>query len=728
MYPAHHNGVNLGLSRGIGAAWVSPGSRFKSGSSLSTPACSRSTSNIQHPTSNIQHSITSIRAIIGRASSLIMLLLLAAASSLSAQPTGPGASQAQPRLVLRGITNDPGNGRVLLQPQMAAQPPRDPFMSLMLSQPNIEIPEVPSASAAFDPPVVRRGELSFLRVVFNALEVSVEWPTNLAAPPQLEMRPGAHGQLLQMTTTSMEPRTAFNYRVRASSLGSFTVPEFVVKVDGKTVTVPSARLEVVAAPPPSVPRAEQLTLELPLTNLFVGQPVTARILLPGSPASAVQGLGQPQISGQGILVDVGGARQRYDMAPRGGAMFATFIYETTLTPVMAGKLTVFAQGFTAGSRFSGPVVVTGPATMPGGLRYPLLESEPVELNVQPLPREGLLPGFTGAIGSLAVGLPKLATNVLRVGDPVKLTVIITNRGEGPLARLVAPPPPQAEDWEVFAAGDFAPTQPIAPPRPFVRLGPDGKPVLTSAAQPVDLQGVVAFNYTLIPLTEAARATPPIPFSYFDPKAGAYVDLTIASVPVTIKTGAVPGDLSSFLQAGAADGEPEKELVLSSLAGSRGRTASSLVPPQQQPWFPLVQLAPAVAFFGVWSWDRRRRYLETHTDIVLRRRARRALRRQRRVLQRAARVADAPRFATAAVNAMRAACAPHYPAEPRALVGSDVLPLLSEPERSGQGGQVVRRFFSVTDAALFGPASSNVADLLPLKPDLERVLQDLEQKL
>jgi hypothetical protein len=649
-----------------------------------------------------------------------MLLLLAVALSLSAQPSGSAGSQPQPRLVLRGITNDPGNGRVLLQPQMAAQPPRDPFMSLMLSQPNIEIPEVPSASAAFDPPVVRRGELSFLRVVLNALEVSVEWPTNLAAPPQLEMRPGAHGQLLQMTPTNMEPRTAFNYRVRASSIGSFTVPEFVVKVDGKPVKVPSARLEVVSAPPPSVPRAEQLTLELPLTNLFVGQPVTARILLPGSPASAVQGLGQPQISGQGILVDVGGARQRYEMAPRGGAMVATFIYE---------KLTVFAQGFTAGSRFSGPVVVTGPATMPGVLpRYALLESEPVELNVRPLPREGLLPGFTGAIGSLAVGLPKLATNVLRVGDPVKLTVIITNRGEGPLARLVAPPPPQAEDWEVFAASDFAPTQPIAPPRPFIRLGPDGKPVLTSAAQPVDLQGVVAFNYTLIPLTEAASATPPIPFSYFDPKAGAYVDLTIPSVPVTIKTGAVPGDLSSLLQAGSADGEPEKELVLSSLAGSRGRTASSLVPPQEQPWFPLFQLAPAVAFFGVWSWDRRRRYLETHTDIVLRRRARRALRRQRRVLQRAARVADAPQFATAAVNAMRIACAPHYPAEPRALVGSDVLLLLSEPERSGRGGEVVRRFFSVTDAALFGTVAANIADLLPLRPDLERVLQELEQKL
>jgi hypothetical protein len=169
-------------------------------------------------------------------------------------------------------------------------------------------------------------------------------------------------------------------------------------------------------------------------------------------------------------------------------------------------------------------------------------------------------------------------------------------------------------------------------------------------------------------------------------------------------------------------------VLRGLAAARGRTTASLVPPQQQTWFPLVQLAPAVAFFGLLSWDRRRRYLEQHPDVLLRRRARRALHRQWRILQRAARAANASGFAAAAVRAMRVACAPHYPAEPRALVGADVLPLLPEPDRAGRPGEVVRRFFAVTDAADFGTASANPAELLPLQPDLERVLQQLEAKL
>ena len=593
------------------------------------------------------------------------------------------------------------------------------MMSLMTAQPQIAIAATPTATATFDPPIIRPGELAFYRVVFNALEASVEWPGKIAAPPQLEIRPGAQGQILQFTGLSLEPRTSFNHRVRAASPGEFTVPEFVVKVYGKPVTVPAAQLRVVAAPPAAVQPAARLTLELPTTNLFVGQAVSARIIMPGSPAGFVQGLGQPQISGQGFLVDLGAARQRYEMMPLNGANVATFIYETTLTPMMTGKLTVFAQGFTAGNRFSGTVVINGVATIPGGLpQYTLLESDPVELNVRPLPPEGELPGFTGGIGSFAVGPPKLASDILRVGDPVTLTVIVTNRGDGPMARLVPPPAPRVRDWQVFAASDSTSAQPL----------PLGALLARPPAQPAGIQGVMFFNYTLIPLTETARATPPIPFSCFDPKTGRYADLTIPSVPVTVKPGATPADLQALLQPVSTAEETAKELVLCGLAASRGRTAASLVPPQQQAWFPLIQLAPAAAFFGLWSWDRRRRHLEQHPDIVLRRRARRALRHQWRILRHAARAADAPRFAAASVSALRVACAPHYPAEARALVGADILPLLPEPDRSGRPGEVVRRFFDVTDATDFSTAPQNPASLLPLQADLERVLQHLEEKL
>jgi hypothetical protein len=136
----------------------------------------------------------------------------------------------------------------------------------------------------------------------------------------------------------------------------------------------------------------------------------------------------------------------------------------------------------------------------------------------------------------------------------------------------------------------------------------------------------------------------------------------------------------------------------------------------------------MTFFGLWGWDKRRRYLAQHPDLVLRRRARRALRRERRALQRAAHAADAPRFVACAVRSLRVACAPHYPAEPRALVGADILAVLPEHERTGRAGQTVRRVFAVSDAEQFGRDSEDPSGLLKLKPELEEVLGHLEEKL
>jgi hypothetical protein len=336
----------------------------------------------------------------------------------------------------------------------------------------------------------------------------------------------------------------------------------------------------------------------------------------------------------------------------------------------------------------------------------LVESSPQELNVRPLPRQGELPGFTGIVGVFSVEPPTLATNALSVGEPVKMTVIVRPKhGEASLARMVAPETPRAKEWQIFAG----PAE-IAPP------------------QAVQARGFAVFNYTLIPLTETAQATPAIPFSSFDPAGSNYVDCTIPPVPVKVSPGRAPGDWQAISQTAPPDADEEKEPELSGLAPTVGRTASSLVPWQRQAWFPLVQLAPAALFAGLWGWDRRRRYLEEHPDVVVRRRARRALRRERRALKEAARSQDGPRFATAAVNAMRIACAPHFPAEPRALVGSDVLQLLRQSNGHDVPDDVVRRFFIVTDATQFAIGSSDARELLALQPGLEKVLEKLEEKL
>lgn len=579
-------------------------------------------------------------------------------------------------------------------------------MSLMLSQPRIDVESPVIPVVGFDPPVIRPGESATYRISLNALEQSVEFTDKLPSPPEVAMRAGAQGQIMAMSGMSLQPFTTFNFHATASQPGQFRVPEFKIKVYGKEVTVPSAQLIVTANPPAGVPAAPLLRMQLSATNPFVGQAVRVRLLLPEQPGGQVQGLGQVQINGEGFIVDQGSARPHIEMtAPRLGApAWPLFVYEILLTPIATGKLSAFAQAFTANNRFVGGVIIAGNPTPPGmPPQYTLVDSEPLEFQVRPLPREGELPGFSGGVGTFAVDKPELSTNEVAVGEPLKLKVRIY--GDGNLARLVPPAPPHLRDWDVFLEkGENLPSQ-------FVQV-----------------QGFVTFHYTLVPLSDKHRATPAIPFSAFDPKSGTYTDLTIPPVAINVLPGTAPANVAAVLQANTSQGEPEKEPVLSGLANSPGWATESLLPLERQLWFPLMQLAPATALFGLWTWDRRRRYLEQHPDIVRRRRARRALHRERRALQKAARRNDAAQFAASAVNAMRVACAPHYPAEARALVGTDVLPMLGETGRVEREREIVRRLFAVTDAVQFGKASPNGHELLALQPELEQVLDGLEARL
>jgi hypothetical protein len=576
---------------------------------------------------------------------------------------------------------------------------QDPLLSLLLSQPRIEIASPVTVSVELDPPVVRPGEESALRISFNALEDSIEMPAKWDASPGLEARPGARGQIFQMSGANMLPRTTFLYRLRSATPGEFTIPQRVVQVYDQPVTIPAAKLLVAANPPPNRYPMQELSLEFTSTNLYVGQAVRAAVVLPSASAGIVQGLGQVQFKGDGFLADQTAIQQRIEPRARGGTNITAFIYEGTLIPIASGRLKVAAQAFAIGNRFpfTPPPTNVAQAIMP---QYTLVDSESRELVVRPLPREGQLPGFTGAVGTFTLEPPVLLTNVIRVGEPTRLRVNV--RGSGNLARLVPPPPPRDPNWRVY-------------------------PGSGNQGQPAHLQGFIALTFNLMPLSEEARTTPAIPFSFFDPARDQYVDLTIPPLSVTVLPGPNTVDLQALRAESPAPPEPELP-VLSGLATAPGVAVGSLAPVQRQAWFPVVQIAPAVFFLGLWLWDKRRRYLEQHPEVVLRRRARRALRREYRVFRRAGEARNASAFATSAVRAMRVACAPDYPAEPRALVCGDILEVLSKTGVSSEARQAVRRFFAVTDAVEFGRAPADGAELLALRPQVEQVLAKLEERL
>lgn len=596
--------------------------------------------------------------------------------------------------------------RAFAQTNPAAAPPQDPLMQLMLSQPAIEISTNVEILAAFDPPVIGVGEPATYRVTINAISDSIKWPEDIYAPLELNLKQSARGQVFQSAKNQLTPVTTFNHRVTVTKPGTYTIPAFRVKVAGRNFVVPAARLEVSAEANPAAALRPQLYIELSETNAFCGQRIDVRLMLPSGRSNVIQSLTQVQINGDGVMVDQGSVRQRIQPLTVQGRTGPVFIYEATFTPLVAGRIDLSAQGFTAGGMFGGPITIQGQATILGGQpQYILVDSDTVRLDVEPLPRTGLLPGFSGAIGQFDLEAARLETNRVRVGDPVKL--FVTFRTQGDIKRLNAPEPPAVTNWQMLS--------PVA----------EGGPALITTA--VGLASGRSFSYTMIPFTNNITATPEIPFCYFDPDQKKYIDLTIPSVPIQVVAGGASAEAQALAQAAAAMTN-EHKLQLSGLAPARGKTTDSLVPFQVRRSFWLAQLLPLFGFAGWWYWDRRRRFYERHPEVLVRRRARQALRRERRVLTKAARANDAAGFARSAVAALRVAGAPHFPALPRALVGRDILELFAVDERDGRTGAVIQQVFAVTDAAQFSASQGELSGLLALQPELERILDQLEERL
>ena len=574
---------------------------------------------------------------------------------------------------------------LLLPAQTPLQFPPGGLLQLQGAQPPVDVSSPATATALFDPPVVRAGEKTFYRVNVDASEASIRWPEEISAAPELKFGAGVRGQMVQTLNGSFRPLTSFVHEVQPTATGRFTVTNFSVGVGGNLLEIPAATLDVVAENPnPKV--ARRLMLEISATNLFLGQPFKVRVRLPTGPGNEIEALREIQLNGDGLMTDKTTARQSIEVVNRDGQSRPAFVCELTVTPIASGPQKFSVQAFTAGREFSGPISITGQVTIPGGpAKYVLLVSEAVEIKVRPLPAEDELPGFTGTIGKFSSAPPQLATNRLGVGEPVHLKFIF--HSDDSLTRFVRPAPPRSRDWQIIA---------------------DQPP---------------ATGFTLIPLTDEVRATPAIPFSCFDPATAKYLDLTIPPLPVTVVGEGLPVQLPVY------DDETKSAapLKLGWLAMSPRQTAAGLQPLQLRGWFVGLQLVPVFGFFALWQWDRRRRFLEAHPEIVRRRQARRALRREKNKLQKSVKAGDAAAFVQHAAGALSIVVAPHYPANPQALVCGDILAQLEDAERNGRAGEMVRNIFTAADAR-FAVGPQTPADLLALHADVDAVLQKLEEKL
>jgi len=399
--------------------------------------------------------------------------------------------------------------------------------------------EVNKTQVALDDQVV-------LAVTISGGQASLPDP-QLPALPNFSVYSSGRSQNISFVNGRVSSSVTHTFVLVPRAVGKGLIPPITATAQGATahtdpveiqVVPPSNAVPAAPAPPgqaqpgPGRPAARQrppgaaaagggapdvlVTAELDKSKASVNEQVTLSVKF----HTAVPLMGNPEYVPpklEGVLSEDLPPLRHYNMVLKGRTYDVTEI-KTALFPLQAGRLKIgnavvrcqVQQDFNADpfspdffNRFFSQGV-TAPQTR-------TIASQPLVLDVAPLPAAGRPAGFTGAVGrfSLAASVDK---NRSKVGDAVNLTVTV--QGTGNLKAIGEPTLPNLPSWRVFD------------PVTSVNLEKKGDLV----------QGSKVIRIVLVPRVSGDLTIPPIQFSYFDPARREYVGANTPPLTVAVAPG------------------------------------------------------------------------------------------------------------------------------------------------------------------------------------------------
>ena len=136
-----------------------------------------------------------------------------------------------------------------------------------------------------------------------------------------------------------------------------------------------------------------------------------------------------------------------------------------------------------------------------------LETDPVELEIRPLPGGGP-DDFRGAVGDYKVAA-RIKDGPAAANEPITLSMFITGRGN--LEALPEPELPELPGWRSF----------------------EGESAVDTQVTDGELVGIRTIERVYVPTASGDFTIPAIPFSYFDPFAEEYRTVATEPIPLTI---------------------------------------------------------------------------------------------------------------------------------------------------------------------------------------------------
>ncbi|MDZ7725816.1 MAG: BatD family protein [candidate division KSB1 bacterium] len=327
---------------------------------------------------------------------------------------------------------------------------------------------------------------------------------------------GGTSQNISIVNGKMSASKAFTFYYRASKAGSFTIPAIQVTHKGQTVSSDPIPLTIMqsGAQPSRTPSDQTEGLD---DHLMVRALVDKKQVYQHEPVHVTYRIyARVNVTSYGIskLPELTGFwSEDFDMPSRpqtrqevinGNRYTVADIKRTALFPTSQGKKTI------------GPLVLDCEIRMQRGSGRDVFDSffddpfgrtvrksissEPVDITVKPLPKNGRPPGFSGAVGQyqLDAGIDKR-----QVETDEAITLKVTLSGTGNIKMLPVPEPDFPSDFELY----------------------DPKVTQTVNRSGDRITGNKTVEYVLIPRFPGEQRIPPVRFSYFNPKTKSYETLS-----------------------------------------------------------------------------------------------------------------------------------------------------------------------------------------------------------
>jgi hypothetical protein len=525
---------------------------------------------------------------------------------------------------------------------------------------------------------------------------------------------------------------AFAYALRPRSTGSRTIPALGLLVGGRTYRTQSIDIDVVpgaaGAPQPQggvppgpgvrggpgrpggnprtppeseAPGRVSVAAEVDSRTAYVGQQVTLRVLL--DTQTEILNLGSKESpTFPGFWAEEIKLPENLELrrVQRGSEAFNEYtLMKRALFPTGSGPLSIPPMTYQVQVRRRSQDPIESFFFTP--TETLTRRTEPLTIQVQPLPAASRPEDFTGAVGAFSLTVTADRSES-RVNDAIGLKIKIA--GEGNLNAVNALPLPELSDFKQFA------------PK-----------VSTSTTVVADrLRSEKVWDYVLIPLAPGTQTIPPVRFAFFDPRAGAYRTVASAPVPIQVAKGGEGSGGAGPMVAQSDVRQLRRDIHFIRQAPDGLKDWSR--PFYRTPLFLALLLLPVAADVGVFVVARTRDAQRATVGLRRRRRARSLALKRLKEARRRASPATARAFYAEVASALSEYVAAKFDIPAAGLTHDRIEELLAGRGTPDDARGAFHRCLEACDYARFAPASSGAEEMRRTLAGAEEIVTRLERSL